>query len=90
MAQLCSIAKPRATKYQLSWPWPFKIAKGKSHGSIKLPIYGFLLLFNSNISPNWAPFRDTSYQKLSDFDFGLLGSLKVKYIAIGLPYMISY
>ena len=59
----------------------------KGHGVIGLPIYGFLLMFNSNIGPNYALLRDISFQKnLGDFDFDLSRSLKVKSSgAIGLP-----
>ncbi len=32
--------------------------KVKSDGVIGLPIYGFLLMVNSNIVPNLAPLRD--------------------------------
>ncbi len=33
--------------------------KFKSDDAVGLPIYGFLLMFNGNIGPNWAPLRDT-------------------------------
>ncbi len=41
-------------------------------------IYGFLLIFNSNISPNYAPLRDIKFQILDDLDFDLSTSLKIK------------
>ena len=51
-----------------------------------LPIYGFLLKFNSNIWPSSAPLRDISFQNLSDLDFDLSRSLRVKCDSvIGLP-----
>ncbi len=50
----------------------------KGHGVIGLPIYGFLLMFNSNIGPNQAPLRDIRLQNLCDLDFDLSRSLKVK------------
>ncbi len=52
--------------------------KVKCEGAIGLPIYGFLLMFNSNIGPNRAPLRDISLQNLGDLDFDLSRSLKVK------------
>ncbi len=48
-------------------------------------MYGFILMVNSNIGPNWAPLRDIRLQHLSDLDFDSSGSLKFKYdSAIGL------
>ncbi len=32
--------------------------KVKSNGAVRLLIYGFLLMFNSNIGPDLAPLRD--------------------------------
>ena len=54
--------------------------KVKCGGAIELPIYGFLLMFNSNIGPNLAPLPDIRLRNLSDLaiDFDLLRSLKVK------------
>ena len=52
--------------------------KVKCHGVMGLPIYGFLLMFNSNIGPNKAPLRDISLQNLGDLEFDLSRSLKVK------------
>ena len=40
--------------------------------------YGLLLLFNSNIWPISAPLRDIRLQSLSDLNFDLSRSLKVK------------
>ena len=37
--------------------------KVKYEGAIGLPIYAFLLMFNSNIGPNHAPLRDTRLRK---------------------------
>ncbi len=45
--------------------------KVKCEGGIGLPIYGFLLMFNSNRGLNWAPLRDISLQNLGDLDFDL-------------------
>ncbi len=36
---------------------------------VGLPIYAFLLMFNSNIWPNPAPLQDTRLQNLSDLEF---------------------
>ncbi len=53
------------------------------------PIYGFLLMFNSNIWPNSAPLQDISFQNPSDFD--LSRSLRSNVIAsIDSPYTLSY
>ena len=48
--------------------------------AIGLSMYGFLLLFNSNIIiwPNMAPLQDTSLPSLSDLEFDLSRSLNVK------------
>ena len=39
---------------------------------------GECLIFNSNIWNNWAPFRDIRLQNVSDPDFDLSRSFKVK------------
>ena len=52
--------------------------KVKSDGVIKLPLYTFLLMFNSNLWPNSAPLRNIRLENLSDIDFYLSMSLKVK------------
>ena len=60
--------------------------KVKYNGAIGLPIYGFLLMFNTNIGANYAPFWDRRLQSVSDLDFDLSRSLKFKCdSAIGLP-----
>ncbi len=44
-------------------------------------------MFESNVWPNSALFQDIRLSNLSDIDFGLSRSLKVKYAgAIGLPW----
>ncbi len=43
-----------------------------------LPIYGFPLIFNSNIGHNRVPFQDISLRNLSDLVLDLSISLKVK------------
>ncbi len=45
--------------------------KIKSDGVTEFPVYGFLLMFNSNIGPNMAPLREVRLQNLSDLDFDL-------------------
>ena len=57
-----------------------------------LPLYIFLLIFNSNIWPNSAPLQDIRLQNLSDLDFDLPRSLKVECDGvIGFSiYMVSY
>ncbi len=52
--------------------------KVKCDSVIGLPIYAFLLMFNSNILPNSAPLQDVRLQNLSDLEFDLSRSLKVK------------
>ncbi len=60
--------------------------KVKCDSGIQLPIYGFILTFNSNICFNSAPLRDIRVGNLSDVDFDLSRSLKIKYDgAIRLP-----
>ncbi len=51
--------------------------KVKCEGAIGLPIYGFLLMFHSNIGPNSAVFREIRLRNLGDLDFDLSKSLKV-------------
>ena len=46
--------------------------------SLDCPYMVFLLMFNSNIGPNMAPLRDISLQNMSDLEFNLSRSLKVK------------
>ena len=41
-------------------------------------MYAFLFIFNSNIWPNYAPIPDIRLINLSDLDFDLSMSLKVK------------
>ncbi len=64
-------------------------SKVKCDRVIGLPIYGFLLMFNSNIRPNSAPLRDITcirLQNLGDLEFDLSRSLKVICDSvIGLP-----
>ncbi len=55
------------------------------------PIYSSLLMFNSNIWPNFAPLQDIRPRNLSDLDFAHSRSLKVKCDdVIGLYIMVSY
>ena len=57
--------------------------KVKSNSAVDLPIYGFLLMVNSNMGPNSAHLRDIRLQIFCDF-CELSRSLKVKYVcAIG-------
>ncbi len=46
--------------------------------AIRLPTYGFLLMFNCNIGSNSAPLQDIRLRNLSDLEFDLSRSLKVK------------
>ncbi len=62
--------------------------KVKCEGAIGLPIYNFLFMVNSNIRHNSAPLRDITLLNLSDLDFNLSMSLKVKYGVIGLPILV--
>ena len=52
--------------------------KVKCDSVIGLPIYGFLVVSNSNIWPNSTPLQNIRLQNLSDLDFELSRSLKVK------------
>ena len=52
--------------------------KVKCDGTTGLSIYGFLLMFNSNIWPNMAPLQDIRLQNLSDLEFDLRRSFKVR------------
>ena len=44
-----------------------------------LPTYGFLLMVNGTIGPNSARLQDIRLRNVSDLDFDLLMSLKVKF-----------
>ncbi len=59
-------------------PYPGAILNVKYDSVIGLPMYDFLLMFNSNIEPNSAPLRDIRLQNFGDLDFDLSRSLKVK------------
>ena len=52
--------------------------KVRSNGAIRLPIYGFLLMFNGNIWPSLAPLCDIRLQNMSDLDLDLSRSHKFK------------
>ena len=62
--------------------------KVKCDSAIGLPIYDFLLMFNSNIGPNWALMRDIRLRNFGDLDFDLSRSLKVK--SNGAPRLPIY
>ena len=58
---------------------------------IGLPIYNFLLVFNSSIWPNSASLRDISCQNVSDLNIDLSTSLKSNVItSIYSPYMFYF
>ncbi len=46
--------------------------KVKCDSVIELPIYAFLLMFNSNIWPNSAPLQDIRLRNLSNLEFDLI------------------
>ncbi len=53
---------------------------------IGVAIYGFLLMINSNIESNSTPLGVISFRNLSDLDFDISRSLRVKCDSvIGLP-----
>ena len=63
--------------------------KVKCDSVIGLPIYAFLLMFNSNIWSNSAPLQDISSQNLSDLN--LSRSLRSNLItAMDSPYVLSW
>ncbi len=58
----------------------------KCESAIRLPVYGFLLMVNSNIWPNVAPLQDICVQNMSNLEFDHSRSLQVKSNgAVGLP-----
>ncbi len=65
-------------KFEWSWHWPFKVTKIKGKHSNELPLYAFLLMFNSNTWHTSAPLQDTALPNLSDLKFDLSVSLKSK------------
>ena len=55
------------------------------------PIYGFLLQFNSNIWPIFAPLSDINLPNLSDLDIDLsIYLMSNVIILLGTLYMVSY
>ncbi len=64
----------------------FDLSRSHETVPVDLPhLYGFLLMFNSNIGPNLVPLRDIRLQNPSELDFDFTKSLKVKcYGVIGL------
>ena len=67
MAYLCSFIGYKPSKSEWPWHLPFKV-NVKCKQAFGLPIYAFLVMFNSNIWPNSAPLRHIKLQNLSDFD----------------------
>ncbi len=61
-----------------------KSLKVKCDDVIGVSLYAFLLMFNSNIWPNSASLQDIRLRNLSDHNFDLSRSLKVKCDVIGL------
>ncbi len=60
----------------------------KCERAIGLPIYSFLLMFNSNIGPKQALLRDIRLQNLGDLEFDL--SRSNVNVPLDSPYMVSY
>ncbi len=55
-----------------------------------LPIYGSLLMFNSNMWPNSSPLRDNSFQNVRDLVMNLSRTLRSNVItSMDSPYMLS-
>ena len=55
----------------------FMVTQCQINGAIRLPIYVFLLMFNSNKKgPNWAPLWDTRLRNLRDLELYLQGHLR--------------
>ncbi len=65
--------------------------KVKCHGVIGLTIYDLLLIFNSNIGPNYGPLRDVRLRNISDLEFDLhCHSSSNDMVSVDSPYMVSY
>ncbi len=65
--------------------------KVKCDGAIGIPIYGFLLMFNSNMAPNQGILRDIRFPNHGNLNFDFSGSPKVKSNgAVRLPMYSSY
>ena len=65
----------KLSQSEWNWHWPFMSLKS----DVTAPhAHVFLLMFNRNIWPNSAPLQDTRLRNLSDIDFDLSRSLKVK------------
>ncbi len=63
--------------------------KVKCDSVIRLPIYAFILMFNSNIWPNSSPFQDKSLRNLSDLVFDFQGHSRSNVMAsLDVPYMV--
>ncbi len=66
------------------------LPKVKGDGAVGLSICYFILVYNSNIWPNWAPIQDMRRQNLS---IGVTLTLTFKVTAMvsfDSPYMVSY
>ncbi len=73
------LVRYKPSKSEWSWHWPFKVTQGQTWSCHWTPcIYAFLLMFNSNLWPYSVPLQDIRLQNLSDLEFDLSMSLKVK------------
>ncbi len=72
--------------WKSEWPWLWKV---RADGPRGLPVYDFLLVFNSSVCPNEAHLRDPAFNiwvALNDIELGFSRSLVLKSnSADGLP-----
>ncbi len=81
----------KSSKSAWPWLWPFNATKIKCNVATGLPIYNFLLVFNSDTWPNSTPLHDISLRNLSGLDIDLSRSLRSNVIMLlDFPNMVSY
>ncbi len=86
MALLCSFTRYSASQFEWPWLWFFKVTQGQMWQSRWTPHIYFPITFYSNVWTNSGPLQDIRLQNLSDIEFDLSRSLKVKCDSvIGLP-----
>ncbi len=65
--------------------------KVKSYGSIRLPIYGSLLMFNRNTGANWTHLRDIGFKVCVTLTLTFQGHPRSNVtLPLDSPYMVSY
>ncbi len=70
--------------------WPSKVTQGQMWPGHWTPhIWGFTILFNSNIWPIWDPLRHTRLLNLGDLNMVSLDSIVQYMVVYGFPLMLN-